>query len=905
VANPRADLLMEIIGEVMQLPPTERGAHIARSCADPADREEALRLLAALGRAGRFMDGPALQRAGQASVCEGPGSIIGRYRLIEQLGEGGFGVVFRAEQTEPVTRTIALKIIKLGMDTRAVVARFEAERQALAVMDHPGIAKVLDAGATDAGRPYFVMELVHGKPITRFCAIAGLSERRRLELFADVCRAVQHAHTKGIIHRDLKPANILVTEVDGRPVPRIIDFGIAKATGSLAKEPFTEARQFVGTPEYMSPEQAHAPGSDIDTRTDIYSLGVVLYELLTGVTPLDGATLRSAAWDQMLRMIREAEPPKPSTRASALSTASVPGNPPLPDPGALRGDLDWITMRCLEKDRSRRYQTAEGLAADIDRHLQGAAVLAAPPSGTYRARKFLWRHRFGVGAGALVVGSLVAGLVLALWQAGVAARERDRAEARGRDAARIAEFQAAQLRDIQPQIMGAELERDLLEAAAAGMQRAGLDAPEVGARRARLAESLADANLTDVAVRVLDRSVFTRALNAIDAQFADQPRLQASLLLTLGDTMRRLGLYDGAAPALDRAHDIRSRELGADDPDTIAVLAALATLRREQGNLAGAEPLALEVLERSSRIWGPRSLPAVDAMNDLSLLRGVQGKFREAERLAREVLVLREALLGPDHSDSIRARGNLGLALVPLGAHTEAEPLFRRTLAELSATLGDDHLDTLTALKNLGLSLRAQGKLDEAESLFREAMQRRRRVLGDSHPATLHSTHLLATVLVSKGRLTEAEPLLAECVVGFRRRLGLDGSYTIEAIVEMARLRMDQDRPAEAEPLLRTALDSLEQRLGPGSARATMTRLTLGALLTTLKRFPEAESQFLEVARAMSGNAAGPGLGAVSGQLADFYDAWHKAEPGKGYDLEAARWRSKLSHAADGESFGH
>jgi serine/threonine protein kinase len=426
--NETAHTAEAIFAEAIEIAmPADRVAFLERVCEGDASLREAVeKLVDDHFRAGSFLESPAFDFTATAvlsAITEGPGTVIGPYKLLQQLGEGGMGVVFMAEQTEPIRRTVALKIIKPGMDTRRVIARFEAERQALAMMDHPNIAKVLDAGTTETGRAYFVMELVKGVPITTYCDEKQFSLRQRLELFKPVCKAVQHAHQKGIIHRDIKPTNVVVAEYDNRAVPKVIDFGVAKATAQKLTERtmFTEFGQVIGTVEYMSPEQAKFNQLDIDTRSDIYSLGVLLYELLIGSTPFERQRLREAAFDEMLRIIREEEPPKPSTKLSLSDMLpSIAANRDI-DPAHLRkqvrGELDWIVMKALEKDRTRRYETASGFAADIERHLKDEPVEASPPSATYRLRKFARRYRGPLAAAALAMIALFAATVFSSWQA--------------------------------------------------------------------------------------------------------------------------------------------------------------------------------------------------------------------------------------------------------------------------------------------------------------------------------------------------------------------------------------------------------------------------------------------------------------------------------------------------------
>ena len=421
------------IDAVENVSPERWREYLDEACGDDAAlRDKVQRLLDAHGAIGSFMDKPAAAPVATVDqpITEKLGTQIGPYKLLQQLGEGGMGVVYMAEQKEPVKRRVALKIIKPGMDTRQVITRFEAERQALAMMDHPNIAKVLDAGATESGRPYFVMELVNGLPVTKYCDEQHLTPKERLELFVPICQAVQHAHQKGIIHRDLKPSNILVALYDGKPVPKIIDFGVAKATSQTLTEKtmLTQLGQVVGTLEYMSPEQAERNQLDIDTRSDIYSLGVVLYELLTGETPFDRERLRSAAFDEMLRIIREEEPSKPSTKvSSSQSLPSIAANrriEPAKLGSIIRGELDWIVLKAMEKDRGRRYETASKFAEDVQHYLNDEAVVACPPSAGYRLRKFLRRNKAALLATMLVGCALLVAVAGIMGGVGWAVRDR-------------------------------------------------------------------------------------------------------------------------------------------------------------------------------------------------------------------------------------------------------------------------------------------------------------------------------------------------------------------------------------------------------------------------------------------------------------------------------------------------
>lgn len=483
--------LEQVLGDAAaRSDPSERAAFLAEACGDDLElRAEVERLLAAHEQAGDFLESPVNPfpepmiggRPGETEALPGPGmaierpgTMIGRYKLLEEIGQGGFGVVYMAEQVEPVQRKVALKIIKAGMDTREVVARFKAEQQALALMDHPSIARVFDGGVTPTGRPYFVMELVRGIPITAFCDQRNLPTPQRLKLFIQVCHAVQHAHQKGIIHRDLKPSNILVTLIDGEPLPKVIDFGVAKALGQQLTEQtlFTGFLQMVGTPAYMSPEQADLSGVDVDTRADIYALGVLLYELLTGATPFDAETFRRAALDEIRRMIRETEPPKPSTRLQTLGdklteVAKRRQTEPVALRKLIRGDLDWIVMRCLEKDRRRRYETANSLAEDIERHVAHEPVLACPPAAGYRLRKFARRNKLALVIAGLVGLVLVIASVISTWQAIRATRAEQLAEKRLEAEARARAVADEAQREAVAETLKARTINELLQAAMA------------------------------------------------------------------------------------------------------------------------------------------------------------------------------------------------------------------------------------------------------------------------------------------------------------------------------------------------------------------------------------------------------------------------------------------------------
>ncbi|MCC6678826.1 MAG: serine/threonine protein kinase [Phycisphaerales bacterium] len=818
-----------------------------------------------------------------AELREGPGTKIGPYTLLKQIGEGGFGAVFMAEQEKPVQRRVALKIIKLGMDTGQVVARFEQERQALAMMDHPNIAKVLDAGATETGRPFFVMELCSGVPIVEYCDTNNLNIEERLELLSQVCNAVQHAHSKGIIHRDIKPTNILVSTQDGLPAAKVIDFGIAKATASKLTERtlFTEHRQLIGTPEYMSPEQAEG-SLDIDTRTDVYSLGVLLYELLTGSTPFSGRELRSAAYADIQRIIREVDPPRPSTRltqdAGALAAVAARRRTEPRRLGTMiRGELDWIVMKALEKDRARRYETANGLAMDIRRYLAGEPVLAAPPSTGYRLSKFIGRHRVTVSAGAAVAAALLVGVIAFAWQAKIARDQRDvavlsqraeadqrriaetqRAEAaaqrdravaaeteaksRADELAEVSEFQANMLSQIDAAGAGVALMADIRSKFAADLQKGGTPDADLAARAEVFGRDLARVNATDAAAAMIDRTILKPAITAIGDQFRDQPAVDASLRQTLATLYLKLGRNDDSEPLQIQALETRRRVLGELHPDTLVSLNALGILRHSQGKLAEAESIFREAMEKRARVRGAEHPDTLESTDNLGIVLQAAGRLDEAEQTLRKSLGTRRSVLGPENENTLTSLNNLGMTLQMQGKLAEAEQCYREATDGARRVIGEEDQTTLTLINNLGTILWTQGKIAEAEPYWIEALEKRRRVMGEDHPDTIAAINNMGTLRIAQNRKPEAEAYFRESLEKSRRVLGDDHPTTVQLISNLGSTLLMQGKAADAEPYLRSALETRRRTFGNDHQDTLAALNNLGSTLRDLGQLEEADA---------------------------------------------------------------
>jgi eukaryotic-like serine/threonine-protein kinase len=798
----------EVLYQAMQLGPEQREAFVEHACApDEGLRNEVRSLLQA-----QDAIRPDFLQSAAGGGSPGEDTRTGilqpdhvfsqRFALVRKLGEGGMGQVWLCEQTNPVQRQVALKLIKAGLYDEAVLRRFQSERQSLAIMEHPAIAKIYEAGTTPEGQPYFVMEYVPGLPITEYCDQKRLGITQRLELFIQACEGVQHAHQKAIIHRDLKPANILVTEVDGKPTPRIIDFGLAKpAVTADGQSLFTQPGFFIGTPAYMSPEQADPNVSDVDTRTDVYSLGVILYVLLAGSQPFE-TNRQKPPVHELLRRLREEEPPRPSTKISSdhetsTSAAEARGTDPRQLAGQLRGDLDWITLKAMEKDRDRRYGTPSELADDLRRHLNHELVLARPASAGHRMQKYVRRHRIAVSA--------VAGLLILL--------------------AAFAAVQTVQLRRITAERDRANRERD---------------------RATRITDFMTSIfKVSDPSEArgnsVTAREILDKAANDLSG-LARDPEVQTQMMRVMARTYANLGLYGRAHQLAEKALDERLKLFGPEDADTLESMSQLGGIvMREGSDYAGAEKLERDAFDRESRVLGLEDPRTLDTMDLLAIAADYQGRCEQEEKIERQVVDIRSRIMGPENPKTQLSMTNLADAFWCEGRYADAENEDRKLVEIALRTTGPDAPHTLGVMINLADSIKQQGRFSESEGMLRQIIATEERVLGPQHPETVAAVGNLAEVLGDEGRLAESQKLYQQALSVTTRTLGPEHPTALHYQSNIGESLFKQGHLAEAEKLQNATLITQLRVLGPDNPDTLATQSAFARTLTKEGHYEEAE----------------------------------------------------------------
>jgi serine/threonine protein kinase/Flp pilus assembly protein TadD len=787
----------------------ERLLSVGTGAEDPAKEPEQKRRGDEAGVASAKKPPPTKKKevAGQSTtvseITEQSGSRIGNYRVLSILGEGGMGIVYLAEQEQPIRRHVALKVIKPGMDSRRVIARFEAERQALALLDHPNIAHIHDAGTTDSGRPFFAMEYVEGFPITEHCDHHKLTIEERLRLFLQICYAVHHAHQKGIIHRDIKPSNILVSSQDDQAVPKIIDFGVAKAIDQPLTERtlFTEQGQLFGTPEYMSPEQADMANEDIDTQSDIYSLGVLLYVLLTGVLPFDADSFRQGGIEHIRRVIRETEPKTPSTRLTnlgpeAAKVAESRRTELATLTRSLHRELEWIPLKAMRKERSERYRSASELADDVENYLHCTPLMAGPPKTMYKLRKFMKRNRALVAGVAAVLVVLIAGIIASTLFAFGQARTRAEAQA-------VSDF----------------LRHSVLES---------LDPFKVGGKEITI------------------RSVFDTASESLEGEFTGTPLAEAGIRYTVGNAYWSLGLYERAELHLERARAIQQANLGPENVATLLSTHYLGWLCFSKSRYSRAEQLLTQALEARSRVLGEEDADTLLSMVGLACVYNMQGRFKEAEELIEKALEITRRVLGDEHPHVPAFMNAMAWSYELQGRYHEAEQLVKQGLKIGRRVRGENDWFTLLLKHTLSRVYLHLGRYDEAEEPLQETLSGRRESWGQEHPDTLETMATLGQLYHAQGQYDEAESYLDQALENSLRMLGDSHFVTAECMRERGALHLNQGQYDEAGPLLEKALEITVRILGEESWTSLSVKNTLGRLYTAQGRYSLAHQSLLD-----------------------------------------------------------
>jgi serine/threonine protein kinase/tetratricopeptide (TPR) repeat protein len=807
--------LEKLFDQAVSLVGAEREEFIARHCPDPELRRELETLLASDQGAGTFLQGAVMEAASSVvqDLAFSPGQRLGRYRVLSMIGQGGMGLVYLAERADgKLEQRVALKVLQSGPGQPFVAEQLQRECHILASLEHPNIARVLDADITENGQPYFVMEYVDGQPIDRYCDDRKLSVRDRLRVLLPVCDAVHVAHQKLIVHRDLKPDNILVTR---QGVPKLLDFGIAKVLSEVPAGQQNTATRIM-TPEYASPEQAS--GEPVTTATDIYSLGGVLYKMLTGKAPHQFADKSPLA---MARAVSDAEVRKPSELRHELA-----------------GDTDSILLMALQKEPARRYRSVDHFAADLERLLERKPVMARPDTVWYRTRKYVRRHFLAVGMSAAIVLLLGVFSVLQAVQLRRITRERDRAN-------RVTDFMTNMFRVSDPSQHGGNkvTAREILDKASGDIGKNLTQDPEVQSQMMRIMGlTYENLGLYGPAHELTKRALDTRM-----KLYGPDDRMTLETMNQLSAILFREGHFAAAEKLQRQALTSERRVFGPDDPLTARTMERLAEVLEREGHLDEAEKLARESIEIASRTKGPESDQTLRSINALGQVLYEEGRYAEAEQQLRNLLELRRRILGPDNSDTLAAMSNLAIQVMAQGRSAEAEQLYRELLAANQRVLGPDHPDTASAINNLGEIVCPEGRIDECEKLRREALRIRLLSLGPEHPDTLVSQYNLADLLFSRGQIREAEELQRQTLATQIRVLGPEAPDTLASQSDLAKTLIREGRYNEAEEIARKTLDVQLRKLGPEHPDTMDTLKELGRALGYTHRYAEADKLFHNV----------------------------------------------------------